>query len=394
MNPERDRYEALLESLADGADVDWAALETASTTSAERRRYRNLRLVARVAELHRTLTLEDDDLFAPADHLRDVPTGPPSVWGHLQVRDRIASGAYGEIYVAHDPNLKRDVALKILRHGAASGRSLEQLLTEARTLARVHHANVVTIHGADVRDGRAGLWMELVHGQTLESWLDKHGLMGSGEVSAAGIDVCRALAAVHGAGLVHGDIKAQNVMRESGGRIVLMDFGAGRAQGADTVGVAGTPLYLAPEVLAGEPPSPRSDIYSVGVLLFHLLTGAYPCDADDLESLRAPHPEGRRLRQRVCPTRWSMRSSARSIRTRPGGSRRPAKWNGRCRGSPTSRRRCPPPRCGRGWSAWALPPPCFCWSSPRSSCGPGPQRRAVASSCRRCEASVCCRCGI
>ena len=290
MIPERDQYQAVLESLADGADVDWAALDSSATTSAERRRYRNLRLVARVAELHRTLTLDEAELF-PAGGREGAPE-TPATWGHLRVGERIASGAYGEIYVAHDPQLNRDVALKILRSGVAAGRPIEQLLREARTLAKVRHANVVTIHGADVREGRAGLWMELVHGQTLEAWLHTHGAMGAGEVSALGVDVCRALAAVHGAGRVHGDIKAQNVMRENGGRVVLMDFGAGRAQGADAAGVAGTPLYLAPEVLAGEPPTPRSDIYGVGVLLFHLLTGAYPRTAGDLEGLRAVHADG------------------------------------------------------------------------------------------------------
>ena len=291
MMPERDRYQEVLESLADGAPVDWAALESSATTSADRRRYRNLRLVARVAELHRTLPLDDQDgMPTPESEAALVPT-VPATWGHLQVGERIASGSYGEIYVAHDPQLKIDVALKLLRRSTATT-SIDQLLGEARTLAQVRHSNVVTIHGADIRDGRAGLWMELVHGQTLETWLHSHGTMGAGEANALGVDVCRALAAVHAAGLVHGDIKAHNVMRENGGRIVLMDFGAGRAQGADAVDVAGTPLYLAPEVLAGEPPSPRSDIYSVGVLLFHLLTGTYPCTAADLEGLRAAHADG------------------------------------------------------------------------------------------------------
>jgi len=290
MMPEREQYHALLESLADGADVDWGALESSAATSAERRRYRNLRLVARVAELHRTLTLDEDESFRDRESERDT-SEIPATWGHLQVRERLASGGYGEIYVAHDPQLNIDVALKLLRRSAASG-SLDQLLGEARTLAQLRHPNVVTIHGADVRDGRAGLWMDLVQGQTVETWLHTHGTMGAGEASALGIDVCRAVAAVHAAGLVHGDVKAHNVMRETGGRIVLMDFGAGRAQGAEAMGVAGTPLYLAPEVLAGGPPTPRSDIYSVGVLLFHLLTGAYPCTAGDLEELRAAHADG------------------------------------------------------------------------------------------------------
>jgi serine/threonine protein kinase/Tfp pilus assembly protein PilF len=294
MQPDRDEYERLLQSVADCAPVDWAALDAAAATSAERTSYRNLRLVARVAELHRTLVLDEQDGpgWAPASD--EGSMADPSTWGHLSITSRLASGAFGRIYRAHDSQLNRDVALKLLRGDIAMFRPVERLLAEARTLAQVRHPNVVTVHGADVRDGRAGLWMELVEGQTLDDWLSAHGPMGAGEATSLGIDLCRALAAVHSAGLVHGDVKAQNVMREKGGRIVLMDFGAGRAQGAEAAGVAGTPMYLAPEVLAGEPPTSQSDLYSVGVVLFHLLTGKYPCTGIDIESLRAAHADANR----------------------------------------------------------------------------------------------------
>jgi serine/threonine-protein kinase len=291
MNPEPLNYEKLLESLADGVEVDWAALDSAVKTSDERRKYRNLRLVARVAELHRTIVLEGDDGHEAARlGAAEAPADPVS-WGHLSVGARLAAGSFGQIYRAHDPQLNREVALKLLRGSISTFRPVERLLAEARTLARVRHPNVVTVYGADVRDGAAGLWMELVDGQTLDAWLRTHGVMGSGEAAASGIDLCRALAAVHAARLVHGDIKAQNVMRENGGRIVLMDFGAGRAQGADAGAVAGTPMYLAPEVLAGEPPTIQSDLYSLGVLLFHLLTAAYPYSGTDLDGLRAAHAD-------------------------------------------------------------------------------------------------------
>src|SRR3954452_23797141 len=292
MQPERD-YESLLESVADGAEIDWGALEGSAATSAERSRYRNLRLVARVAALHRTLVL-DDEVPSPLTRVNESTSGDPDAWGHLTIKSRIASGAFGRIYRAHDSHLNRDVALKLLRGDITLLRPVERVLAEARTLARVHHQNVVTVHGADVRDGRAGLWMELVEGQTLDAWVSAHGTMGAREAAAIGIDLCRALAAVHGAGLVHGDVKAQNVMREKGGRIVLMDFGAGRAQGADAAGVAGTPMYLAPEVLAGQPPTAGSDLYSLGVLLFYLLTRTFPYKGDDIEGLRAAHADGHR----------------------------------------------------------------------------------------------------
>jgi eukaryotic-like serine/threonine-protein kinase len=292
MMPERLSDEALIESLADGAAVDWAALEAAAATSRQRRRYRNLRLVARVAELHRTIVLEDQ-IPVPTVN-RGAGMCDPEEWGHLSIRGRVAAGAFGQIYRAHDPQLRRDVALKLLRGDISAFRPIDRLLTEARTLAKIHHPNVVTVYGADVRDGVPGLWMELVDGQTLDDWIRTNGAMGAGEAAAVGVDLCRALAAVHGAGLVHGDVKAQNVIRENGGRIVLMDFGAGRPQGADAAGVAGTPMYLAPEVLAGEPPTAQSDLYSLGVLLFHLLTASYPFVAADLEGLIAAHADGAR----------------------------------------------------------------------------------------------------
>jgi serine/threonine-protein kinase len=294
MKPERVRYEALLESIADGVEVDWETLDSSATSDQERRRYRNLRLVARVAELHRSMVI-DDGAAADVDAAPESPAAAPTEWGHLAVGERIAGGAFGDVYRARDLQLNRDVALKLLRADVSSRQPVDRLLAEARTLARVRHPNVVTVHGADVRDGRAGLWMEFVHGRTLEASLQSHGTFGAGEAATLGVDLCRALAAVHAAGLVHGDVKAQNVMREEGGRVVLMDFGAGRAQGGAPIALVGTPLYLAPEVLAGEPGTPRSDVYSLGVVLFHLLTAAYPCSAEDLDGLRTAHADGARV---------------------------------------------------------------------------------------------------
>jgi tetratricopeptide (TPR) repeat protein len=136
--------------------------------------------------------------------------------------------------------------------------------------------------------------MELIQGRTLASWVDTNGALGPSETQAVGQALCGALAAVHAAGLVHGDVKTHNVMREDGGRVLLMDFGAGRAAGGNHA-IAGTPLFLAPEVLAGGPPTARSDIYSLGVLLFYLLTKRYPYSVGDLDALREAHANGHRL---------------------------------------------------------------------------------------------------
>src|SRR5205085_8903612 len=110
-----------------------------------------------------------------------------------------------------------------------------------------------------------------------------------------GIDLCGAVAAVHRAGLLHRDIKAQNVMRAVGGRIVLMDFGGGGMlddRRSFDGHLAGTPLYLAPEILAGETASVAGDVYGLGVLLYHLVTLKYPVQGNDLEEIGAAHRKG------------------------------------------------------------------------------------------------------
>ncbi|MGH9374403.1 MAG: protein kinase domain-containing protein [Vicinamibacterales bacterium] len=117
------------------------------------------------------------------------------------------------------------------------------------------------------------------------------------EALLIGYDVCRALAAVHRAGFVHGDVKAQNVMRQVGGRIVLTDFGASRlieiaAQRLYRTVV--TPYYAAPEVLLGGAPTARSDFYSVGILLYYLVTGQFPISGRTIEDFRVAHASGRR----------------------------------------------------------------------------------------------------
>ena len=172
--------------------------------------------------------------------------------------------------------------------------------------------------------------MELIRGRTLEDELKTRGAFSAEEARLIGLDLCRALAAVHEAGLVHRDVKTQNVMREQGGRIVLMDFGAGIATEAGVQrDVAGTPMYLAPEVYAGHQASRVSDIYSLGVLLYHLVTGVYPVSGRNRSAIAEAHSEGRIKRLRdarpdlpgAVRARCGSRARLRRSRPLPDGGR-------------------------------------------------------------------------
>ena len=216
-----------------------------------------------------------------------------NTWGPLELRRTIGQGRFGTVHVAWDPSLEREVALKILRKADQSA----AVIQEARLLARVRHPNVVTVYGVDQNENAVGLWMELVEGLTLKQVLAVRGVLGAQEAALIGIDLCRAVAAVHKAGLLHRDIKVQNVMREAGGRIVLMDFGAGEVRAepsaADTA-IIGTPVYVAPEIFDGAPATIASDVYSVGVVLYHLVTMQYPVEGETISDDRRGARAGRR----------------------------------------------------------------------------------------------------
>ena len=150
-------------------------------------------------------------------------------WGHLRIRKRIGAGGFGEVYRAWDGTLEREVALKLLRVEATGHGELK---AEGRLLAKLRHPNVMTVYGLAEHAGRVGMWGELIRGSTLAELVKQQGKFSAAEATSIGKEVCRALAAAHASGLLHRDVKAQNVMREEGGRIVLMDFGLGVLAGS------------------------------------------------------------------------------------------------------------------------------------------------------------------
>jgi Tol biopolymer transport system component len=267
------RMMELAGKILDGGSVDWNAADSLAD---------ELRALGTLARLG----------TAPAP-------GPHGEWGPLRLLERVGEGTFGEVFRAWDTRLDREVALKLLRTERSQSGHNTTVIAEGRLLARVRHPNVVTVFGAEQIDGRIGIWTEFVHGSTLQESVEKLGPMTAKEAATVGRVLCTALAAIHSAGVVHGDVKAQNVLREPGGRLVLVDLGTGREHlpgpGATAGPISGTPLYMAPELWSGASPTPQSDIYSLGVLLYFLITGAHPVPGATADDVREAHAACRRV---------------------------------------------------------------------------------------------------
>ncbi|MCC7140820.1 MAG: protein kinase [Candidatus Eisenbacteria bacterium] len=277
MKPNRRLLE-VADALAKGDSIDWGTLSVDFPDLAPQ--LESLRVLHALAQE----TMRDDSADA------DPPLTPPFAWGPLQVLEKLGSGGFGDVYRAHDPVLDREVALKLRRsHQGAKAESYEAHLAEARRLARIRHPNVVAVHGIEVHDDRVGMWTDLLRGQTLEERLREEGPFPATELARIGVDLCRALAAVHDAGLIHADVKPANVMLERDGRTILMDFGAGSTRDSLSGARAGTPLAMAPELLRQGAPSVASDLYALGALLYRTSTGNHPLPATTWEELLAAH---------------------------------------------------------------------------------------------------------
>jgi hypothetical protein len=280
MNPP-DELALAATSAIDGVDNNWENLEQSAQAEIAADVLRELKVIAGIAEFHRSL--------------HRLAAGGVERWGDLELREQLGSGAFGSVYRAWDPQLECEVALKVYKP-AVQDQNLDSVLREGRLLARVRHPNVVLVHAVEQHETEIGLRLELVQGRTLYDEVKQRGSLEYREAVLIGQDLCRAVAAVHQAGLLHRDIKPQNVMRERGGRIVLMDLGIGRdlRTASPPLDLGGTPLYMAPELFAGSPPSVASDIYSLGVTLFYLVTGGVPIPAATRDELEAAQRAGRR----------------------------------------------------------------------------------------------------
>jgi serine/threonine-protein kinase len=194
-------------------------------------------------------------------------------------------GGMGEVYLAHDEVLDRDVALKVLRKQYAGDEgSAERFRREASSAASLSHPNIVQLYNrGETGDGTLYIVMEYVSGGTLQEQIDERGPLEAREAAAVAVQIAEALVAAHERGVIHRDIKPQNVLLDSSGDLKVTDFGIARAAASSSASSAafGTAGYISPEQALGEPVGPASDLYSLGVVLYEMLTGELPYTADN-----------------------------------------------------------------------------------------------------------------
>src|SRR5438034_1951668 len=229
--------------------------------------------------------------------------------GRYRLASKLGSGGMSTVYLARDETLERWVAIKLLhREISDQPDQLERFRREARAVAQLSHPNVVAVIDAGEDGGFPFIVFEYVPGETLKARIDSVGRLPLDEAAAYAIEIGRGLAAAHGQTLIHRDVKPQNVLIDAEGRAKVTDFGIARSLESDgltkTGRVLGTTDYVSPEQAMGHDVDPRSDIYSLGVLLYEMLTGEPPFKAETgvgvaMKHVNEPMPDVQAARPEV-----------------------------------------------------------------------------------------------
>ncbi len=223
-------------------------------------------------------------------HVEEARPTPRKI-GRYLVESELARGGMGIVYRGMDPDLKRPVAIKVLKSDDREGSGAARLRREAQAAAKLRHPNIVTVHEVGEDDGLPYLVMDLVEGSTLRKAVGKSGWPPE-KTAALLADVADALHEAHRAGVVHRDLKPENILVDAEGRPRVSDFGLARLDQASvrltkSNEVMGTPLYMAPEQMTGQAAQvgPRTDVYALGVVLYELVAGRLPYDGDTFVEL-------------------------------------------------------------------------------------------------------------
>lgn len=210
--------------------------------------------------------------------------------GRFVLGDAIGSGGFAAVFRARDPVLKRDVAIKVLDPARVRGVDADALLEEARIVAGTEHPHIVPLYEAGRRDQLAWLVMRYFPEGSLSARLDRGPAFTPREVAGIGREVAEALEVAHGRGVVHLDIKPDNILLDAAGHAAVTDFGIARfmrSGSGEGAAVSGTPHYMSPEQVAGDVVDGRSDVYSLGVVLYELATGNRPITGNSSSEIMA-----------------------------------------------------------------------------------------------------------
>ena len=225
--------------------------------------------------------------------MSDVFQPDQVVSGRYRVLRKLGGGGMADVYLCEDLTLGRRVALKVLLQRFLSDPTfVERFRREAKAAAGLNHPNLVSIYDWGEVDSTYYIVMEYVEGETLKEFIRRRGRLGGNDAVHIALQLLAAIDFAHRAGIVHRDIKPQNVMLDRNGNVKVMDFGIARAgdSGMTEVGsILGTAQYLAPEQARGLPVDERSDLYSVGIVLYEMLTGSVPFKGDSAVTVALKH---------------------------------------------------------------------------------------------------------
>ena len=213
-------------------------------------------------------------------------------YGRYEILKELGRGSMGMVFQAHDPQIDRLVAIKVLRQDRLSSDAfVQRFLKEARTIGRLSHANIVTVYDVGEDKGTIYIAMEFLEGDPLDKLQTPERRFTIPEIADVGVQIAEALQYAHERGVIHRDIKPSNIIVQSGGRIKITDFGIAHIE--DPAGavqtqageILGTPAYMSPEQVLGKTVDGRSDLFSLGVILWELSTGRRPFRGENMAAV-------------------------------------------------------------------------------------------------------------